>query len=122
MIRASKCKETEKIFQSRFSKLSVALSRLLGNVIFAFGRRMRKRIKGMPSVQSVTKGKKSLLKPDSGDKGKLVTAKKMSGIPSISYAAGIPQLKKGFSLFNFLEFPPDFMLRSSYASAGIRTR
>lgn len=90
-------------YQRRLSKLFVTLSRLLGNVIFAFGRRMRKKIKDMPSVQSVTKGKKSSLRPDSGDKGKLVTAKKMEGIPSISYAAKTPQLKIGFSLFKIFK-------------------
>jgi len=90
-------------FQRRSSKLFVTLSRLLGNVIFAFGRRMRKKIKGMPSVQSVTKGKKSSLKPDSDDEGKPVTAKKMEGIPSITHATKIPILKKGFSLFKIFK-------------------
>ena len=80
------------------SQLFVSLSRLLGQVIFAFGRRMKRPLEGMPSVKAVAKSDKSL-EADRGEEGKQIGLKKMKGVPTIGYAARTPALKKGFSLF-----------------------
>ncbi len=86
-------------FQRRLSELFVKSARWLGNVIFAFGRGLRKKIIDMPSVKSVTKGKESFMRTNGKDEGKLVSAKKAKGIPSIGYASKTPRLREGFSLF-----------------------
>ncbi len=80
------------------SQLFVTLSRLLGQVIFAFGRRMKKPMKGMPSVKAVARSDKTL-EADRGEEGKQIGLKKIKGVPTVSYAAKTPSLKKGFSLF-----------------------
>ena len=82
----------------RLSNLYATISRLLGQVIFAFGKKMRKPMKGMPSVKAVTKSDKPLT-ADPDDEGKSFGLKRTKGIPSISHTAKIPRLKKGFSLF-----------------------
>jgi len=82
----------------KLSQLFATINRLLGQVIFAFGHRIKKRIKGLPSVKAAAKSDKPL-KADSGDEGKQVFLKKMKGIPSISRATKTSKLKKGFSLF-----------------------
>ncbi|MFQ6068698.1 MAG: VWA domain-containing protein [Candidatus Bathyarchaeia archaeon] len=86
----------------RLSQFFATINRLLGQVIFAFGRRMKKQIEGMPSVKAAAKSDKPL-KADDGDEGKKVFLKKMKGIPSISYTARSLELKKGFSLFNIFK-------------------
>lgn len=80
------------------SQLFVTLSRLLGQVIFAFGRRMKKPMKGMPSVKAVARSDKTL-EADKGEEGKQIGLKKIKGVPTVSYAAKTPSLRKGFSLF-----------------------
>jgi magnesium chelatase subunit D len=81
----------------RLSKLFATLSRILGEVIFALGLRLKKQIKNMPSVKAAMKNDKPL-KTEEGDE-KQVFLKKVKGIPSVSHAAKTPQLKKGISLF-----------------------
>ncbi len=83
---------------SRLSNLYATISRLLGQVIFAFGKRMRKPVKGMPSVKAVTKSDQPL-EADPDDEGKTLGLKRTQGIPSIRHTAKMPRVKKGFSLF-----------------------
>ncbi len=89
-------------FRKRLSQIFATLNRVFGQVIFAFGQRMRKQVQGMPSVQAVAKSDKPL-KGDRGEEGKQVSLKKTKGIPSISHAAKTPQLKKGFPLFQIFK-------------------
>jgi len=86
----------------RLSRFFATINRLLGQVIFAFGRRFKKQVKDIPSVKAVAKSDKPL-KADDKDEGKQVFLKKMKGIPSVSHAAKTPKLKKGFSLFKIFK-------------------
>jgi magnesium chelatase subunit D len=86
----------------RRSRVFATISRYLGQVIFAFGRRLRKQIKNLPTVKAVARSDKPL-KADEQDEGKQVSAKEMKGIPSVSYSAGSPELRKGFSLFRIFK-------------------
>jgi magnesium chelatase subunit D len=81
------------------AQLMTALSKIFGEVIFGFGRRMKKVPKDVPSARAAVKSDRPL-QTDAEDEGKQILLKKMKGIPTISHAAGTPQLKKGFSLFS----------------------
>ncbi len=76
----------------------VNISRLLGQVIFAFAQRLKMQVKEAPSVKAVAKGVKSL-KADANDAGKQVYLKRMKGPPSTSPAADTRKSSKGLSLF-----------------------
>jgi len=82
----------------RMSRMYVTMSRILGQVIFAFGRRMRNSVKGMPTVKGVAKSRRPI-QGDPETEGKFLSLKKVTGIPSITHTAKTPRLKKGFSLF-----------------------
>jgi magnesium chelatase subunit D len=82
----------------RMSRMYVTMSRILGQVIFAFGRKMKSSVKGMPTVKGVVKSRRSI-QGDPESEGKLLGLKKVTGIPSITHTAKTPRLKKGFSLF-----------------------
>ncbi len=106
LIRGDASKKTEDFLEKhkkrteirrKLSQFFVTINRLFGQVIFAFGRRLKKQIKGMPSVKAVTKGDKPL-KGENKD-GRQFFLEKMKGIPSISYAAKTPETKRGSSLF-----------------------
>lgn len=84
------------------SELFAKLSRILGQVIFAFGLRMKKKLNRMPSVKAVVKSDKPL-RADPGEEGKQASLKTMKGKPTISYSVGTPRLKKGFSLFRIFK-------------------
>lgn len=86
----------------RLSRFFATINRLFGQVIFAFGRRVKKQVKDIPSVKAVAKSDKPL-KADDKDEGKQVFLKRMKGIPSVSHAAKTPKLKKGFSLFKIFK-------------------
>ncbi|MDH5448338.1 MAG: VWA domain-containing protein [Candidatus Bathyarchaeota archaeon] len=88
--------------RKKLSHLFVKINRLLGQVIFAFGQRMKKQVKGIPSVKAIVKSNKPL-KAEDGDEGKQISLKKMKGIPSISHAAKTPRLKKGLALFKIFK-------------------
>lgn len=84
------------------SELFFKLSRILSQVIFAFGLRMKKKLNRMPSVKAVVKSDKPL-RADPREEGKHVDLKTMKGKPTISYSVGTPRLKKGFSLFRIFK-------------------
>jgi len=82
----------------RLSQLYVAMNRMFGQVIIAFGRRLKLSNKGLPSVKAAAKSDKPL-RGDAKDDGKQVSLKKIKGMPSISSAAKSVKTKKGFSIF-----------------------
>jgi magnesium chelatase subunit D len=84
------------------SQLFVKINRLLGQVIFAFGQRMKKKVRDVPSVKAGIKSDKPL-KADDRDEGREVSLKKMKGIPSVSHTAKTPRLRKGASLFKIFK-------------------
>ncbi len=86
----------------RLSELFVAISRVLGQVIFGLGLRLKKQVKNMPSVKAAMKSDKPLKTEEGGDE-KQVFLKKVKGIPSVGHAAKTPQLKKGFSVFGIFK-------------------
>lgn len=88
--------------KKRLSRLFVNISRLLGEVIFGLGLRLKKQVKNVPSVKAAMKSDKPL-KTDEEDEGKQVYLKKMKGIPQVSYAAKTPKLKKGFPIFSIFK-------------------
>ena len=84
------------------SGLIVWLNRSLRQVIFAFGRRLKMKVKGMPKVKAAVKSDKPL-RADEGEEGKEVYLKKMKGIPSVETATRSPKIKKGFFLFRVFQ-------------------
>lgn len=86
----------------KLSKLFVTISRILGQVIFGLGLRLKKQVKNMPSVKAAMKSDKPLKTEEGGDE-KQVFLKKLKGIPSVGHAAKTPQLKKGFSVFGIFK-------------------
>ncbi len=84
------------------SQFFVKISRILGQVIFAFGLRMKKKLSHMPSVKAIIKSDKPL-RADPGEEGKQVSLKTMKGNPTISYSVKAPKMKKGFFLFRFFK-------------------
>jgi magnesium chelatase subunit D len=100
------------------SSLFTRLNRALGQVIFAFGRRTKMKVKGVPKVKAVVKSDKPL-QADEGEEGKDVYLKKMKGIPSVTTATRSPQAKKGVFLFRVFQgskkisgLIPDFSFRT----------
>lgn len=85
-------------FRKRIFQAFTTISRLLGQVIFAFGRRLKKQVKDAPSVKAAARSDKPL-QADAKEEGRQVYSKKMKGPPSISHASETPKLGKGFSLF-----------------------
>lgn len=82
----------------KLSQLYVAMNRLLGQVIIAFGRRLKLNEEGLPSVKAAAKSDRPL-RGDTEDEGKQVSLKKIKGVPSTSSVAKSARIKKGFSLF-----------------------
>ncbi len=105
----------EKLSKARkkLSQLFTTINRLLGQVFFAFGQRMKKGVKGAPIVNAVSKGDKPL-GGDSEDEGEHFSLKKAKGIPSIIHTAKTPKPKKGFSLFK--------VFKGSTKDSGILSR
>jgi magnesium chelatase subunit D len=85
-------------FRRRAFRVFTTISRLLGQVIFAFGRRLKRQVENAPSVKAVAKSDKPL-KADAKDGGKQVYLKKTKGAPSIGAPSKSPKLSRGFPLF-----------------------
>lgn len=97
--------KNNKALSERLKKISqffVQLSRILSQVIFAFGLRIKRKLSNMPSVRAVMKSDRPL-KADPSEEGKQVSLKNVKGKPTIEYSFKAPKVKTGFSLFRFFK-------------------
>ncbi len=106
-------------YRLKLSEIFLTLNRLFGSVIFGWGKKLKKAVKGMPGVKSILKGEapipdqtseKNLPWTKSSFKGTTVAStqisektklglSKIKGIPSVSFASKLPETTKGISLF-----------------------
>jgi len=86
--------------RQRISKVFLTLNRILGGVIFGWGKRLKSAAPGTPAVKSVLKGA-TPTEDEAQDelKKKEFTLRTMKGIPTVSSAARPPEITKGTSLF-----------------------
>jgi len=88
-------------YRLRLSKAFFALNRLFGGVLFGFGKKLKKAVKGMPEVKSVLKG--TTPTPDGTSEKTMFRLSKIKGVPSVSFASKSPETTKGISLFKRLK-------------------
>lgn len=127
-------------YRLKLSKLFLALNRLFGGVIFGFGMRLKKAVKGMPAIKSILKGKaptpdqtseRDLPAVKRGFKGTTGTSSQTSekttlrfsrikGIPSVSFASKSPETTEGISLFTKLKEISSTYFRQIFQREKIR--
>jgi Mg-chelatase subunit ChlI/Mg-chelatase subunit ChlD len=90
-------------YRLKLSKIFLALNRLFGGVIFGFGKKLRKKIKGMPGVGSVLRGKRFSPTPEKTTEKVTFKLSRVKGIPSVDFASRPPDTSKGVSLFTKLK-------------------
>jgi Mg-chelatase subunit ChlI/Mg-chelatase subunit ChlD len=81
----------------KLSRFFYRLNRLFGGVMFGLARKLRKPVEEMPTENSVIKGA-TIQVGETAEKKELGLTK-AKGIPSVSQAAGKPEIKKGIRLF-----------------------
>ncbi len=81
------------------SKIFSTINRIFGGIIFGFAKRLRKAMKGAPSLKGVARGALRSAKTEISEKPKSVLFGKKE-IPSVSSALRDPELAKGHSLFS----------------------